>query len=233
MIVSGIYKITSPASKIYIGKSNDINQRWQTYRRYGAPAQPLLNDSFLKFGVDKHTFEIIEECDCGVINEKEAYYQKLIETVNTDHGLNCGYGSTSITLKANTDIHKQKQLLKDRELKQTKRLQDLSSKLSVVNKGWVRNFYFINSKFEFGNYQASIEWLTDNGYSWSKIEYDDVIIPIRSGIYNENEIPKFTDLDDQDLTQINGVIICKEWKYGDVEIITFIDKRIINTKNNS
>lgn len=232
MVVSGIYKITSPAGKIYIGKSNDINRRWAHYRAGTVEGQPLLHKSFLEYGHEKHQFEIIHECPESELNEMEGYYHKLINTVNSDHGLNCNYGCNSPKTKLSDDYFKDIESLKKRAVDQDKKLNTQASQLSVINKGWVRNFYFVSSKTEFGNYQSALKWLKDNDYSAPETHYDDVIVPLRKGKYDASEIPKFENLDDQDLIQINGVMICKEWKYGDVEIITFTDKRIINIKMN-
>ena len=84
----GIYKITSPSGKIYIGQSIDIEKRFKGYKYSKAKKQPVLNRSFLKYGVDKHIFEIVCECLKSELYELEAYYQKLY-SANSKTGLNC------------------------------------------------------------------------------------------------------------------------------------------------
>lgn len=37
--ICGIYKITSPSSKIYIGQSKNISKRYKTYKKYNEPKQ--------------------------------------------------------------------------------------------------------------------------------------------------------------------------------------------------
>lgn len=60
--ICGIYKIISPSNKIYIGQSIDIKRRFRQYREPNRNKKhPKLNNSFLKYGIDNHTFEIIEE----------------------------------------------------------------------------------------------------------------------------------------------------------------------------
>lgn len=54
----GIYKITSPSGKVYIGQSWDIEGRFYYYRKSCAPGQPKLNNSFKKYGRENHIFEI-------------------------------------------------------------------------------------------------------------------------------------------------------------------------------
>ena len=84
----GIYKITSPTCKIYIGQSINIEKRFNQYKWSKAKSQPILHRSFLKYGVDNHKFEIVCECKKSDLYEFEAYYQILF-SVNSKNGLNC------------------------------------------------------------------------------------------------------------------------------------------------
>lgn len=83
----GIYKITNPNNKIYIGQSINIEKRWYHYKNNDCKSQRALYNSFIKYGADKHVFEIIEECDLKLLNEKEGYWQDYYNSVNK--GLNC------------------------------------------------------------------------------------------------------------------------------------------------
>ena len=83
----GIYKITSPTGRIYIGQSVDIDYRWNDSRNKNCKSQPRLSRSFLKHGIDNHKFEAIEECSIESLNEKERYYQDLYKCIYD--GLNC------------------------------------------------------------------------------------------------------------------------------------------------
>ena len=57
----GVYKITSPSGKIYIGQSWNIERRFKEYTRKSNKKQTKLYNSFLKHGVETHKFEIICE----------------------------------------------------------------------------------------------------------------------------------------------------------------------------
>lgn len=57
--IAGIYKITSPSGKVYIGQSWEINERFGNYRRGESRRQTILFRSFTKYGVDAHAFEVI------------------------------------------------------------------------------------------------------------------------------------------------------------------------------
>jgi group I intron endonuclease len=59
--MKGIYKITSPSGNVYIGQSVNIRRRWSYYRSNKAPGQTSLHRSFLKYGVNSHSFEIVHE----------------------------------------------------------------------------------------------------------------------------------------------------------------------------
>jgi group I intron endonuclease len=84
----GIYKITSPTKKIYIGQSVDIERRFKRYKRLDCKKQPAIYRSLLKYGVNKHKFEIICECDITELNDKERYYQDAF-SATSKNGLNC------------------------------------------------------------------------------------------------------------------------------------------------
>jgi len=52
----GIYKITSPSKKVYIGQSWNIKERFRKYNYKSN--QQLLMRSFSKYGLENHVFEI-------------------------------------------------------------------------------------------------------------------------------------------------------------------------------
>ena len=78
----GIYKITSPTNKIYIGQSINIEGRWINYKSLQCKAQVKLYNSLKKHGPENHIFEIIEECSEDLLLERETYwkeYYKVLE----------------------------------------------------------------------------------------------------------------------------------------------------------
>lgn len=90
-IISGIYKITSPSKRIYIGQSVSIIDRWKTYKNYDCKSQIKLFKSFKKYTVEEHIFEIIEQCPNNKLTERELFWQKFYNSVK--EGLNCKYVS--------------------------------------------------------------------------------------------------------------------------------------------
>lgn len=90
----GIYKITSPSKKVYIGQSVNIEKRFKEYKRLQCKGQTIIYRSLKKHGVNKHKFEIICECIANELNEKERYYQDLYSCLG-EGGLNCRLTETS------------------------------------------------------------------------------------------------------------------------------------------
>lgn len=88
MIKTGIYKITSPSNKIYIGQSVDIDKRFKAYKRLSCKSQRKLYNSLLKYGFENHIFEIIEECSINLLNEREKFFVVFYNTFNSKNGLN-------------------------------------------------------------------------------------------------------------------------------------------------
>lgn len=83
----GIYKITNPKGKVYIGQSINIKARWGAY--YGLHRHSLgtkIYNSLKKYGLDNHTFEILEECEVNQLLTREVYYKEIYNAV--EEGLN-------------------------------------------------------------------------------------------------------------------------------------------------
>lgn len=86
--ICGIYKITSPSGKIYIGQSVDILCRWRKYKIRGSVGQTKLHNSFMKYGASNHKFEIIHQCAKECLNNLEEYYMNLFQSKGRERGLN-------------------------------------------------------------------------------------------------------------------------------------------------
>ena len=85
----GIYKISSPSKRIYIGQSSNIKKRFESYKTLLKSKNLIkLYRSFLKYGINNHVFEIIEECSIELLNERERYWQDFYNVLGKQ-GLNC------------------------------------------------------------------------------------------------------------------------------------------------
>lgn len=84
----GIYKITNPTGKVYIGQSRDLTERRGAYKRLECRGQYRIYNSIKKYGWKNHSFEIIEECATEDLNKRERYWQDFYDVLNKEKGLN-------------------------------------------------------------------------------------------------------------------------------------------------
>lgn len=91
----GIYKVTSPTGRVYIGQSINIENRFREYRRLKCKNQTRLYRSFLKHGVKNHNFEILEEYIFEDLNIRERYWQDHYDVLSKK-GLNCVKQKTDV-----------------------------------------------------------------------------------------------------------------------------------------
>ena len=90
----GIYKITSPSGRVYIGQSRQIEKRLKNYSGAWCKGQVKLYNSIMKYGWINHAFEVIEECLFEELNIKERFWQEHYNCL--EEGLNCQYTQTDI-----------------------------------------------------------------------------------------------------------------------------------------
>jgi hypothetical protein len=93
MPICGIYKITNKITGLcYIGQAVNVADRWKQHVKCGlgidTPSQNKLYKAMLKDGVINFTFELLEQCDKQLLNEKERFY------INLYQAYEFGYNST-------------------------------------------------------------------------------------------------------------------------------------------
>lgn len=74
-----IYRITNPEGRIYIGKTSDFKVRMRTYKSIsggGCNKQPILYNSLLKYGFDRHNVDILDSFNStnSYANDKEMFW---------------------------------------------------------------------------------------------------------------------------------------------------------------
>ena len=92
----GIYKITNPNGRIYIGQSTNIEGRWYKYETLSCKDQPSLYSSLKKYSPKNHLFEIIEECGVNDLDSREIYWGEHYNVLSNKHlnnRLGRGFGS--------------------------------------------------------------------------------------------------------------------------------------------
>lgn len=110
----GIYKITNPNNRIYIGQSCNLLQRQNTYKSGCSKNQRKLYNSIKKYGWDSHIFEILEYCEFNELNNRERYWQEYYDCINKNN-LNCVLTKTNKKKLKVSDETRKKQSLNSKD----------------------------------------------------------------------------------------------------------------------
>lgn len=78
--ITGIYKITDITNdKCYVGQCVNMAERWRQHIKRGLGAEPptrnKLYPAMAEKGLENFTFELIEECDASLLDEREDFWQ--------------------------------------------------------------------------------------------------------------------------------------------------------------
>lgn len=136
----GIYKITSPKGRIYIGYSKDVENRFYKYKMLDCKPQVGIYNSLCKYGYENHTFELLLIYDLGMetedeilcyLKKKEKEYIEIFDSFNgnNNNGLNLTTGGEGFILSDDAkkrigDAHRGKKMP-----------EDLKEKLRIINTG--------------------------------------------------------------------------------------------------
>ena len=97
----GIYKITNPEGKIYVGYSKNIEKRFIQHKNLQFKGNNKLRESLIQYGGDSHSFEIIEEINISdldyrdsnaIIRKRERYWINNFQSFK--NGLNENKGGS-------------------------------------------------------------------------------------------------------------------------------------------
>lgn len=127
----GIYKITSPTNKVYIGQSWYIETRKSSYKKC-RPRQPFIYNSIKKYGWESHKFEVIHELPSDVTQEILDRYEKLyIELYKS-----CGVDLMNIREAGSRGKHSEESKQKvSKGNKGKQRTEDFKKNVSIQMKG--------------------------------------------------------------------------------------------------
>lgn len=91
---TGIYKLTNLTNqKVYIGQAANLADRWKDHIKAGLGIDTpnnMLYTAMMKDGVENFTFEVLEECERSILNDRETYYIELYRS--QEHGYNMTKG---------------------------------------------------------------------------------------------------------------------------------------------
>lgn len=85
----GIYKITSPDGKVYVGQATNIERRfkYQHQKMENLKKHSRLYISVLEHGLENHTLSVLEECKKEELNDRERFWQDFYDVLS-ENGLN-------------------------------------------------------------------------------------------------------------------------------------------------
>lgn len=138
--MTGIYKITNPNGKIYIGQSIDLNKRLNDYKYLDCKNQIRLYNSLKKYGFQNHKFEIITLCYEEQLNEFERDFQEAYNVIG-NNGLNCKL------IEINNKLGKLFDYIKNKISKSLKNSKRIYKPLSEETKLKMKNSRKLNSRF--------------------------------------------------------------------------------------
>ncbi len=141
----GIYKITSPSNRCYVGQSQNIEIRINKYKTLNCKKQIKLYNSLKKYNYKNHKFEVLEECLIEQLDERETYYKQLeLDKVNRDWKkvLFCYLvdrkGGQMLGKKLSNETKQKMSLAKlgTKDSKQTRKKKSLAHKGIIKSKEW-------------------------------------------------------------------------------------------------
>lgn len=135
---SGIYRITSPTGRMYIGQSKNIRKRWYNYNCLDCVNQRKLYNSLKKHGPKAHKFEVLLRCPVKQLNEAEKYYIAKYDTYYTELGMNLTAGGDSHEITPETR-KKMSLAMMGNTNGATPCSRETKAKISAANRGVPRN----------------------------------------------------------------------------------------------
>lgn len=129
----GIYKITNPKGKVYVGQSINVEKRLKDYRHCtNCKNQKQLYNSIKKYGWDTHVVSILEECEIELLNARERYWQDRYNVLA--EGLNCRLTTTTDKSGKNSEESNLRRSTTQKGISKGPR-PDVSERNKIVHKG--------------------------------------------------------------------------------------------------
>mgnify|MGYP001561718850 CR=1 FL=1 len=172
--ICGIYKITSPTNKIYIGQTTNYKKRIKMYRSLSCKSQIKLYHSLKKYDFEDHKFEIIHECPPEQLNELEKHYVDLFQTFNSRQGMNLRDGGGSHgKMSDETKIKMRLKLLGNRRMIGKNLSSITRAKLSLAMLGNANHFFgkshSIETKIKIANANRGNKYMLGKKHSQKTI----------------------------------------------------------------
>lgn len=145
-----IYKITNPQGLVYIGKTNNTENRFNQYKYPSKDINTLLYQSLHQYGFENHKVEILEETQEKFGRAKETSYISLYNSFESGLNMNAGGGGVdSHTPEAKLKIKeskvgwkpsKERGILIGNKIKGKPRSKETKQKIAEALKGTTKPF---------------------------------------------------------------------------------------------
>ena len=88
----GIYLITNPLGRVYVGQTTNLFNRNSVYSKLACKDQPKIHNSLAKYGSENHNFLVLQYCETHELNDLERFYIKKFNSTDRIKGLNLTTG---------------------------------------------------------------------------------------------------------------------------------------------
>jgi len=215
----GIYKIENPKGSIYIGQSKNVEERLGRYKRLQCcKFQLLLYRSFLKYGVENHTFEILErgEFTKDELNKLEKEYivkHNSYRKLNKK-GLNLTTGGDSVEFDDSV-----KKKMSDKRIELFKAGQR-NSKLTLENVVEIKKLIAYNTPLKkiAETYKVAITTISEikSGRTWNDIPNYIISENEKHLVNRTNQFSRLQKLTEQQRLEVLDLIDKKELTFEQI-----------------
>lgn len=177
---TGIYKITAPSGKFYIGSASSFKKRWDEHKRQlklGTHHSRQLQSAYKKYGLDGLAFDVLEFCRRkDLIAREQSWLDAMQPQYNSAKiaGSNFGIKRSAETCEkiryANTGkTHSEdaKRKMSEAAKKRPKFSEETRRKMSESRTGWkhpsARPIRCVENGIEFFTATDAVRWLQANG----------------------------------------------------------------------
>lgn len=101
--MTGIYRVSNHINESYIGSSHNIEKRFLEHRN---SHNLKLKESINAYGIENHTFEVLEECEEDVFSERENFYIEKYKLTDTLFNCRISGGGGRRSLKDRSELRK-------------------------------------------------------------------------------------------------------------------------------
>lgn len=166
---SGVYKITSPSGRIYIGSSKDLKLRLRDYMSLHCSKQRKIYNSLKKYGANNHNFEVLCYCEEKDLLKLESQYGMEYDCLNKKN-LNISLPKSDSKYKTYSDEELMLRSLRSTGKKHTEKTKQKISEKNKGNKHSLGHKHTQETKKKISNYHKGNKYNLGKKYSLERIE---------------------------------------------------------------